>query len=116
MLLGTGSQGSRQTPNEFATEFNTMLVYLTQQVYTRNELIIVKTNQYIGSSHTNGLTYGKSQAYANIIRSAVLDLNQDRVLLWDTHQIGLSQNQLCEPNVIHIENTILLNIIHNNAT
>lgn len=107
MLLGTGNQGSRQTPNEFAADFDALLNYLTQQVYTRDELIIVKTNKYLGSGIADGVTYSKSEAFANSIRSAVSEFNQTRVVLWDTHQIG--SDQVCL--VTHIENAMLLNII-----
>jgi hypothetical protein len=118
LILGVGNDDladTRQTPEEFALAFNSLLNYLTQQVYTKNELIIVKTTQYYGSyGPSGGWTHGRSEAYANIIRAAVQD--EQRVLLWDTHQIGLNENQVCHDktvsnsDVIKVENTMLSNI------
>lgn len=105
VLLGTGNEGWRQTPNEFAAAFTARLNELLG-IYRGKELIVVKTNRYVDSFHA-GVTVGKSLAFANIIRSTVLEFNQTRVVLWDTHQIGLDQPCLVTP----VENVMLLNII-----
>lgn len=126
VILGIGNQdvsNTRQTPEEFALVFNAFLNYLTQQVYTENELIIVKTTQYYGSHLPyRGWTHGRSDAFANIIRSSVKQQSSKRVLLWDTHQIGLNENQvychdktMSNSDVIKVENAMLSNIIRSAA-
>ncbi|KAI8642122.1 hypothetical protein BD408DRAFT_417113 [Parasitella parasitica] len=116
VILGVGNldvENMRQHPNDFAKAFMSLLNYAVQNVYP-NQRIIVKTTQYF-NGHSKGLNYGKSEAYANIIRSAVASLSEQdkqRVILWDTHQLGYKKNQ-CENSlvshsqVVDMENAML---------
>ncbi|CEP15482.1 hypothetical protein [Parasitella parasitica] len=116
VILGVGNldlENMRQHPNDFAKVFMSFLNYVIQDVYP-DQRIIVKSTQYF-NGHSKGLNYGRSEAYANIIRSAIASLSEQdkqRVILWDTHQLGFKENQ-CEGSltshsqIVDIENAIL---------
>ncbi|CAO0797618.1 unnamed protein product [Mucor circinelloides] len=119
VILGVGNldmNNMRQHPNDFAKVFMSFLDYTVNDVYP-NQRIIVKTTQYF-AGHAGGLNYGRSEAYANIIRSAIASLSEQdkqRVILWDTHQLGYKQNQcgdslFSHSHVVDIENAILSNL------
>ncbi len=127
VILGIGNEDvgqSRQSPLQFATSFHTLLTYLLEHVYTHGETIILKTTQFYGSfGPDRGWNHGRGEAYANVIRYSILNLSpqdQKRVHVWDTHQIGLTENSVCQEKymssayVLEIENAILSHIINNN--
>lgn len=116
VVLGIGNldlSNMRQHPNEFAKAFVSFLDYVIKVVYP-DQRIIVKTTQYF-AGRTRGLNYGRSEAYANIIRAAVAGLSKQdkqRVILWDTHRLGYKENQcgdslFSHSHVVDIENAIL---------
>ncbi|KAL9550613.1 hypothetical protein MBANPS3_004655 [Mucor bainieri] len=120
VLLGVGNldmMNMRQHPNEFAKVFMSFLDYTVHDVYP-DQRIIVKTTQYF-AGQARALNYGRSEAYANIIRSAIASLSEQdkqRVILWDTHQLGYQENAcggdslLSHSHVVDIENAILSNL------
>jgi len=119
VVIGVGNldmMNMRQHPNEFAKVFMSFLDYTVHDVYP-NQRIIVKTTQYF-AGHARALNYGRSEAYANIIRSAIASLSEQdkqRVILWDTHQLGYRENAcgdglLSHSRVVDIENAILSNL------
>lgn len=120
VILGVGNldmMNMRQHPNEFAKVFMSFLDYAVHDVYP-NQRIIVKTTQYF-AGHARALNYGRSEAYANIIRSAIASLSEQdkqRVILWDTHQLGYKENScgddslFSHSHVVDIENAVLSNL------
>ncbi|KAI8889029.1 hypothetical protein K501DRAFT_267244 [Backusella circina FSU 941] len=94
VILGVGSDDLiklRQSPSDFAVAFSSLLDYLVHHVYL-TETIIIRTPQYAGSSiMKTGWNPGRSEAYANIVRSTVANLSphqKTRIILWDTHKLG----------------------------
>lgn len=103
VVLGVGNAdlyNLRQSPTEFAKGFMLLINYMIN-LYGDQQTFIIKTTQW-----RSGKYYGKSDAFANVIRSITSNLNDNRVLLWDTHQFGMKENALTEYTV-RLENSLL---------
>jgi hypothetical protein len=103
VILGVGNSDLfkiRQSPMEFAQGFILFLNYM-MTLYGDQRTFIIKTTGWM-----SGRYYGKSDAYANVIRSVVSHLNSDRVLLWDTYRFGMNASKN-RNYVVAIENRVL---------
>jgi hypothetical protein len=125
VILGVGSDDfvkSRQNPIDFAVAFSSLIDYIVHHVYL-TETIIIRTPQYAGSSKKNtGWNPGRSEAYANIVRSTIANLSpqqKTRMILWDTHQLGGGSLTTCKTSsfsnrhLVELENILLLTLVCN---
>ncbi|KAI9480493.1 MAG: hypothetical protein EXX96DRAFT_563008 [Benjaminiella poitrasii] len=123
VLLGVGNEDlatARQDPLLFATSFASFLDFIVTQVYGAS-LVVVKTTQYVAAGGgSSGWNYGRSLAYANVVRATVAQLAEagHRVVLWDTHQLGWKENDcgiergfVSNHDVLEIENNLLFSTI-----
>ncbi|KAI8365425.1 hypothetical protein EDC96DRAFT_509682 [Choanephora cucurbitarum] len=118
VVLGIGNHdlgGIRQDPTEFAAHFYTFLTYLHKEIYPQ-QTIVVKTTQPIAGKLYAGYNYGRSEAYANIIKTSVRAINSSRVILWDIHQLGFVENQCTNQvhsrqSVIRLENRLFSHLL-----
>lgn len=97
VIIGVGNADlykMRHSPAEFAKGFMLFMKYM-KSLYGEQQTFIVKTPQWKSDKY-----YGKSEAFANVIRSIV---DNERVLLWDTHQFEIKDNELD----ISFENSML---------
>ncbi|KAI8340286.1 hypothetical protein BC941DRAFT_500821 [Chlamydoabsidia padenii] len=108
---------SRMKPHQFARSLSDLLYHLQHNVYTNGETIIVRTPQFFGTGqhYQTSWNAGRSRAFANVVRDLA---NGSRLLLWDTHQLGLEYNTCryqgtiyTKRNVIDIENQLLLGLL-----
>lgn len=103
VILGAGNADLykiRQSPSEFAQGFMLFIHYM-RQIYGKDQVFIVKTTRWM-----SGKYYGKSEAYANAIRSIVNSSDNPRILLWDTHQFGMKETELSD-YAFKLENRML---------
>ncbi|KAI8369741.1 hypothetical protein BD560DRAFT_397694 [Blakeslea trispora] len=118
VVIGMGNHdlgGIRQDPMEFAAHVYTFLHFLKYTVYPQ-QTMVVKTTQPIAGKLYAGYSYGRSEAYANIIKTSVAALNSSQVVVWDTHQLGFEQSQcpnqiISRKSIIQLENKILSHLL-----
>ncbi|KAI9315586.1 hypothetical protein BX666DRAFT_1957204 [Dichotomocladium elegans] len=120
VILGVGNQEvgiNRLSSSQFWNVLMEFLYEVTTHIYPTQK-IILRTPQYFccGTIHNSAWNQGRSRAFANVFRHAVQQLDSDRIILWDTHKIGVDDN-VCpgsinsKRNLINIENNLLWNFL-----
>ncbi|CAO3640309.1 unnamed protein product [Cunninghamella blakesleeana] len=111
---------SRMRPVQFSNSLNDFMKEIVT-IYP-HQTIILRTPQFFGTGdfYTTSWNYGRSRAFANVVREFVNDLQHPRIFLWDTHQLGLEYNTCryhgtlyTRRNVLDIENQLLYNLFCN---
>lgn len=120
VIVGVGNhdiEQNRLTPRQYWHAFTEFLIHLMTKVYP-TQTIVVRTPQYFccGTIHGTSWNAGRSHAFANVMRLAVKHMASDRIVLWDTHRLGISAH-VCPGttqspcNVVNTENLLLSNIL-----
>jgi hypothetical protein len=126
VIVGVGNDDvalSRMKPHQYAQSLSDLLRHLLLHTYTTNQVIIVRTPQFFGTGQHYDTSWnaGRSRAFANVVRETVNALDQSRIKVWDTHQLGMEHNTCryqgttyTKRNVIDVENQLLLGLFCSN--
>lgn len=126
VIVGVGNDDvalSRMKPHQYAKSLSDLLRHLLLKTYTTNQVIIVRTPQFFGTGQHYDTSWnaGRSRAFANVVREMVEALDQSRIKVWDTHQLGMEHNTCryqgtiyTKRNVIDVENQLLLDLFCSN--
>ncbi|KAI8979290.1 hypothetical protein BDF20DRAFT_868701 [Mycotypha africana] len=123
VVIGVGNEDlsmARQNPEEFAQSYYAFLFYIANTIYP-SQPIIVKTTQY-ASVKSGASNYGRSLAFANIIKSSVSAVSavspnrRNPILVWDTYSLGFSENECrnslySTADALTLENMLLTNLV-----